>query len=115
MSLSVKFESLGLVQREELAYAVEVAQIAHGLAMTLVGSLAVVFNSLGAVGLQASVAQLVIETHLKLAGSNIIVGQLLEVRDCFVVVNAVHVAASLVAIAHCVDGIDIALVSGLGN
>ena len=30
-------------------------------------------------------------------------------------VNAVHVAASLVAIAHCVDGIDIALVSGLGN
>ena len=115
MSLSVKFESLGLVQREELAYAVEVAQIAHGFAMALVGSLAVVFNSLGAIGFQATVAQLVVKTHLELTGSNIIVGQLLEVRDCFVVVNAVHVAASLVAIAHGVDGIDIALVSGLGN
>ena len=74
MSLSVKFESLGLVQREELAYAVEVAQIAHGFAMALVGSLAVVFNSLGAIGFQATVAQLVVKTHLELAGSNIIVG-----------------------------------------
>ena len=50
MGLVVELESLGLVERHITTYAVEVAKIAHGLAMTLVGGLLIIFDSLDGVG-----------------------------------------------------------------
>ena len=110
--LGIQFESLGLVHGEILPYAVEVAQIAHGLAMPLVGGLLVIFDSLGAVSLQPAVAQLIIKAHLELTRSNIVIGQLLVVGDGLHVVDGVDIATCLITITHGIDGVDQALVGG---
>ena len=90
VGLVVEFESLGLVEWHITTYAVKVAEVAHGLAIALVGSLLIKFNRLGGVGLDASVAQLVVETHLKQAGRDAIVGEGLEVFHRLVMVDSVE-------------------------
>ena len=106
MGLGIEFKGFGFVEGKVLSNPVEVAQIAHGLTMALVGSFLVILNSLGRIGFDTSVTQFVIEAHLELASGNIVVGQLFEIGYCFHMVDRIHIATCFIAIAHGIDSIE---------